>query len=94
MLRNAGVSAEDGADAEEPCDLDFCPDDSVTTNSPEVNFREDPSTESGVISQLDEGTELIVRDEEPVEEGDNLFIPVEDLEGTPGWVAEDFLDPA
>lgn len=88
------TSGDDG-NGEEPCDSDFCPGDSVVTNSDDVRFRADPSTDEDVeiLDTVSAGVEFTVRgDEEPVEEGDNTFIPVEDLDGNPGWIASILLD--
>jgi len=83
----------DNSDAEEPCGLDFCPGDNVTTNSDDINFREDPSTDSEVIVQFDEGVELTVLDEPQEDDGENVWIPVEDIDGNRGWIASNLLNP-
>jgi len=90
-----GNGTEDESAEGDPaaCELDFCPDDSVTVNS-EVNFRPNPNTDEEPIRLLITGEELIVLDEDQVEDEEFVWIPVEDADGESGWVVSEFLDPA
>ena len=82
---------EGNGNSEESCDTDLCPGDSVITNDPDVRFRDAAGTDSEVIATLPEGTELIVLDDEQVDDGEFIWIPVEDLDGQAGFVASEFL---
>jgi hypothetical protein len=58
-----------------------------------VTVRGGPSTRNVALLVADEGTVLLILD--GPEEGDNFsWWQVELVDGTEGWVAQDFLEPA
>jgi uncharacterized protein YraI len=64
-------------------------DDGPLTTTDDVNLREGPSTDCDSVDVLPAGTEVTPLSG-PVRGDDRLWILV-DVDGTEGWVAEDFV---
>ena len=85
------VATEPGP--QDPADDTFAPNDIVVTTDDGVRFRPEPSTAGEPIALLPAGTELTVTGA-PVEADDQTWYPVQDAEGTEGFVAAELLDPS
>jgi hypothetical protein len=88
----------EGQPTEEPADTGgrFQVGETVVTNDPDVRLRSEPSSASDdtIITSLEEGTELTINGESVVGDDDITWWPVIAPDGTEGYVADDFLDPA
>lgn len=83
---------------EEPTSADtssgrFEIDQIVIVNTDDLNMRAEPTTDSEIVDVLPFGAELRILDDQPTEGEAYLWWNVEDtLNGTVGWVADEFID--
>lgn len=71
----------------------FADGELVVTNS-SVNMRSDKTTESDVVTVLEEGTELTVIGAATEDDGEYVWVEVQTGDGQEGYVADDFLESA